>query len=339
MPLQPLPEPPFPAPTRENPVLPPPTPIPDPPKSVETRAAVAVVESVDGTASGAPVLPGQDFTATGFTVIKYPDGTRLEVSRHTKLAGLTQTPGKRIALLDGAVRFDVPRQPVGQPLVVATPQADVTVLGTRFTVTASEGRSRVDVEEGRVRLRRLADRAVIDVPTGHYAIVASGAEFAAVKPVKFVKGVNFNGPAVTIDGQRWMSHDDAVADGLAFTPGVERYTGSVTPRPAVSEEMAAMLNTVVYRQRAAFGLGWSIPNGTYDVYFWVMENSQDNFHRFDISIEGVTVLRDVGKGASLGEWGKLGPFRVTVKDKILNVDLVPRKTDAHLMGLAVFEAP
>jgi hypothetical protein len=336
-PPRPLPEPPDAAPPRELPA--PPAPAPEPAKPVETRTAVAIVESVDGAASGVPILPGQEFTASGLTVIRYADGTRLEMARNTKLAGLTQAPGKRIGLLDGAVKLDVPRQPSGQPLVVATPQADVTVLGTRFTVTSSAGRSRVDVEEGRVRLRRLADRAVIDVPTGHYAVVAPGTEYAAVKAVKFLKGVNFNGPAVTIDGRKWMSHDQAVADGLALSAGVELFSGAVTPRPAVSAETASMLNTSVFRQKSAFSVAWPMPNGTYDVYFWVMENVRDNHRRFDAALEGVTVLRDAGRGAVLGEWGKLGPFRVTVQDGALNIDLIPRKTDAHLMGLAVFEAP
>ena len=328
-------------PPAESPVPPPPAaPTPAPPaRPVETRTAVAVVESIDGKASGTPVAADQEFTATGVTVIKYADGTRLEMARHTRLLGLTQVSGKRIGLAEGMIRFDVPRQPAGQPLVVATPQADVTVLGTRFTVTAAADRSRVDVEEGRVRLRRLADRATIDVPTGHFAVVAPGAEFAAVKPVKFVKGVNFNGTAVTIDGQRWMSHEQAVADGLTFSPGVVLYTGAVTPRPAVSAEMSSMLNTSVFREKSAFSVAWTLPNGTYDVYFWIMENVKDNHRRFDASLEGVPVLRDAGRGAVLGEWGKLGPFRVAVQDGVLNVDLIPRKTDAHLMGLAVFEAP
>jgi hyaluronate lyase len=136
-----------------------------------------------------------------------------------------------------------------------------------------------------------------------------------------------------------MSHEQAVADGLSFTPDVELFSGTVTPRPAVSSETASMLNTSVFRQKTAFGLAWKIPNGTYDVYFWVMENVRDNHRRFDASIEGVPVLRDIGRGAALGDWGKLGPFRVSVQDGVLNVDLIPRKTDAHLMGLAVFEAP
>ena len=340
---RPLPERPVPPEPPRDPAPPaPPTPTPAPeapPRPAETRTAIAVVESVDGAASGAPVLPDQAFTAAGLTVIKYADGTRLELARATRLGGLSLAPGKRIALTDGAVKLDVPRQPAGQPLVVATPQADVTVLGTRFTVTASQDRARVDVEEGRVRIRRLLDRAVVDVKSGHFAIVAPGAEFAAVKTVKFVKAVNFNGAAVTIDGHRWMSHEQAVADGLTFTPGVELFTGTVAPQPAVSAEMAAMLNTSVFRQKQAFGIAWSIPNGTYDVYFWLMENVKDNHRRFDASIEGLPVLRDVGRGATLGEWGKLGPFRVAVKDGVLNVDLIPRKTDAHLMGLAVFESP
>jgi hypothetical protein len=337
---RPAPDRPLPEPPKVIPVPPTPTPtIEAPPAPVETRTAVAVVESVDGAASGAPLLAEQPFAAVGLTVIRYADGTRLELARAGRLTGLSPAPGKRISLAEGSLKLDVPRQPAAQPLVVVTPQADVTVLGTRFTVTASQDRSRVDVEEGRVRIRRLLDRATVDVKSGHFAIVAPGAELAAFKQVKFVKGVNFNGPAVMIEGQSWMSHEQAVADGLGFTPGIELFSGTVTPRPAVSAEMATMLNTSVFRQKAAFGVAWTIPNGTYDVFFWIMENVKDNHRRFDASIEGVPVLRDIGRGAVLGEWGKMGPFRVTVQDGVLNVDLTPRKTDAHLMGLAVFEAP
>lgn len=334
------PEPSLDVPAPAVPTKPPPSSPPAaPPKPEETRIAVALIESVDGAASDAPLLPDRPFQAVGVTVIKFPDGTRLELAPAARLGGLSLTPGKRIELADGTIHLDVPRQPAGQPLVVVTAQADVTVLGTRFTVMSSGGQSRVDVREGRVRVRRLADREAVDVAAGQSTLVAADVDLVAAKPVKFVKAVNFNGPAVTIDRQRWMSHDQAVADGLAFSPAVELFSGAVTPRTPAPADTSLMLSTSVYRQKGAFGITWPIPNGTYDVHLWVMENVRDNHRRFDAALEGVPVLRDIGRGAPLGEWGRLGPVRVTVRDGVLNVDLIPRKADAHLMGLSVFEVP
>jgi len=119
---------------------------------------------------------------TNGTTIRYVDGTTLALAAGTRLrlAAAVNGLGKRAELADGHLMAQVAPQPVGQPLVIATPQAEVTVIGTAFALTCDQDRTRLSVTRGRVRVARLADRAVTDVAAGEYAIAAAGVELRAL---------------------------------------------------------------------------------------------------------------------------------------------------------------
>lgn len=150
----------------------------------------------------------------------------------------------------------------------------------------------------------------------------------------FVRGVNFNGGAVTIEGNAWQSYSAALAEGLTVNaPNVT--TTTVTPSPAADAATNAMLNTAIWKQAADLQVGQPVSNGTYQVYLWVMENYQSNARSFGVRLEGVTVATGVGN-LPLGAWRKYGPYTTTVSDGFLNLDLVAATGDTHLMGMAVF---
>lgn len=69
-------------------------------------------------------------------------------------ARLAETPTlTRIEQGTGRVTYDVaPRRP-GERFVVGTPEAEIEVRGTRFSVDVEDGRTEVDVEHGRVEVR------------------------------------------------------------------------------------------------------------------------------------------------------------------------------------------
>lgn len=165
----------------------PPTPAP---KVETTVSLVASVEAAGGeavhvrkdlrraAAAGSELLPG-DGLETGpksWAVVKFPDGTRVEVGSGSVLAGWKAEGGKRAVLSRGSLMAVVSKQPA--PLVFSTPHGDAAVLGTTLRLVVDETSTRLEVVEGKVRLTR-SDGKAVDVGTGHFAVAATGMELAA----------------------------------------------------------------------------------------------------------------------------------------------------------------
>jgi len=191
---EPLPEPPKPVPKPEPrteepkplpppPPPPPPAPTPEPPKTTtKVEVIVATLESFKGDvlvqgekAKEGPLVAGVKVeTGAGEATLKLADGTKIDLAAETRVDRITNGDGKKIALDQGILTADVKKQPAGQPLVVVTPHAEARVLGTRFTLTVKGDATRLDVQEGRVRLTRLSDKSFVDVGAGSYSIAAPG---------------------------------------------------------------------------------------------------------------------------------------------------------------------
>jgi hypothetical protein len=126
---------------------------------------------------------------------------------------------ERLRVDQGTIRAEIQKQ--GHPFAVTTPHARLTVLGTRFTLTVQDGlkgpepdtehptpnatlpSTRLEVQEGTVRMTRLADGAAVDVLTGHHATVAPGAELVS-RPIDSAR----SRPARTIFLQEFESFRD-----------------------------------------------------------------------------------------------------------------------------------
>jgi len=186
-PPKPLPETPKPAPQPtpepETPKPVPETPKPEPPKTTtKVDVIVATLESFKGDvlvqgekAKEGPLVAGVKVeTGAGEAALKLVDGTKIDLAAETRVDKITNGEGKRIALDQGILTADVKKQPAGQPLVIVTPHAEARVLGTRFTLTVKGDATRLDVQEGRVRLTRLSDKSYVDVGAGSYSIAAPG---------------------------------------------------------------------------------------------------------------------------------------------------------------------
>ncbi|MBA4388710.1 MAG: hypothetical protein C0404_12065 [Verrucomicrobia bacterium] len=116
--------------------------------------------------------------------------TRVELAEGTgfRVQGAGKT-GKQIVLEKGKLIASVAKQPEGSPLVVETPNARMTVLGTRLSAKATPGMTRLDVEAGQVRTDRLSDGATTNVPAGHFTIVRDRIELAAYPAgTRYIKG-------------------------------------------------------------------------------------------------------------------------------------------------------
>jgi hypothetical protein len=152
----------------------------------------------------------------------------------------------------------------------------------------------------------------------------------------FVKGINFNGNTVTIQGNRWLSHRDALAQGLTVV-GALLDSKSVATSPVTDAATAAMLNTSLYAStdQGAISLSQTLPNGTYYFYVWSMENWGSNQHKWDLAAENQKMAGGLGDLA-MHQWRRYGPYGVTVSDGILNLDLRSATGRAMIMGLEIY---
>lgn len=107
--------------------------------------------------------------ALSSAVLLYPDGSRLSLVGDASLT--PSDDGRKSVIFHGGTMFaSIATQPAGRPMLVATPQDKLQVLGTKFTLDASARQTDLSVSEGRVRLTRLRDGISIEVPSGQHVI-------------------------------------------------------------------------------------------------------------------------------------------------------------------------
>ena len=117
----------------------------------------------------------------GFATLSFaPENTSIQMRPSTELMLGLPPRAKRFALRQGTIQAQVARQRPLRPLLVRTPNAEARVVGTKFILTVTTNTTRLDVSEGKVRLTRSGDGALVDVSKDHYAIVAGSVELAAL---------------------------------------------------------------------------------------------------------------------------------------------------------------
>ncbi|SDW57586.1 fibronectin type III domain-containing protein [Paenibacillus sp. CF384] len=149
----------------------------------------------------------------------------------------------------------------------------------------------------------------------------------------FVKGINFNGAAATINGNAWLAESAA---GLTLST-VSRASTSITPSPAVDSATSGMLKTGIWNS-ANFSVDQALTNGSYSVYLWVMENHQNNYRTFNVNLEGAQATTSPIGSLTLGGWQRYGPYAVTVSDGVLDMDVIKVTNDPHLMGMEIYSS-
>ena len=107
-------------------------------------------------------------------VVRLRDGTLLALGTDTEME-LSDDGRKRVVLLRGTFTADVVPQPVGRPMMIRTPTAELEVVGTAFSLAAEPERTHLDVDHGLVRVRRLADDTAVDVSAGREVRVSPDA--------------------------------------------------------------------------------------------------------------------------------------------------------------------
>lgn len=104
-------------------------------------------------------------TDTAMVKVRFADGTRIVLSGPAEV-DIDEAQGKRVRVRYGKLTAEVCKQPAGQPMLVVTPTADLIVVGTAFSVDVQAKTTDLDVTEGLVRMRRLADGSEAEVRPG-----------------------------------------------------------------------------------------------------------------------------------------------------------------------------
>lgn len=204
--------------------------------------------------------------------VTFADGSRLEVAPETQVV-LRAEPAKRLAMERGSVTVDAAPQPAGRPLVVETPDAVATVLGTRFTVDTDGVRTRLEVIEGTVRFASADGGDAEDIRAG------GSSERSAVMTIE---AESFSAPGGL-----------APADGPTDQPYLDVSDG------ASGSAVAIPSTTVGIRRRVA------LPAGAWRCWIrW--RDDRGGPTRFAVSVDGREADRVVGnQRGNVWRWSKV----------------------------------
>ncbi len=163
-------------------------------KKRELRAGLALVP-------GETVETGPGASAT----LTYESSATLALGEQSRVAlpavePAHGTPGGRAAvtLTAGELRVAARPRPVGRPLVVATPHALATVLGTRFSLLVSTESTQMEVQEGQVLFEDLSSESVVTVVAGQKRVARARPSQASV-PAPGPRAAGSTGAAIKHD--------------------------------------------------------------------------------------------------------------------------------------------
>lgn len=134
-------------------------------KAMIKRGAEAVAFKSD-----MPVLPGDALTTMGdaeLEITYLDDGTKVVLYRDTSLLINGNAGGKRTNLSSGTARFEIGIQPDNRPMVLASYNAEATVLEPGIYIQSySSAGTRFMVKEGSLIARRYSDGRTDTVAAG-----------------------------------------------------------------------------------------------------------------------------------------------------------------------------
>jgi hypothetical protein len=149
-------------------------------------------------------------------------------------------------------------------MVLCTPTAEVDVVGTCFTLSAQSGQTMVTVGTGRVRLRRLVDGAVTDVPEGWMAVATLDAsaplESRVIPPLVSRWRQDFDAAPPAIWQGKWIPADATGPGRLKNVLDVSyrQRDGTIVPAQVVSARDPSAFATV--RPDSVLRVKWRVRN-------------------------------------------------------------------------------
>jgi len=124
----------------------------------------------------------ESLSADSWADLKFRDGSTVTISGQSVLT-ISERQQKELHLRTGNLSANVMPQPDGKPMLIHTSTARLEVLGTQLNVEAEPSSTMLSVNRGRVRVTRLADGSVAEVPAEHQ-VVASVDRTAELKVIR-----------------------------------------------------------------------------------------------------------------------------------------------------------
>ncbi len=145
---------------------------------------------------------------------------------------------------------------------------------------------------------------------------------------RFYRGINLNGPAVTIDGNKWQGDDapDFVCNDRAVD------SPDIVLMPPTNKARAKMIHSFRWNRRAQLKVT-GMPKGKYAVYAYLWEDN--NPESFSILLQRKVVARDYYSGRE-GQWRRLGPWIATVTSG--TIDITSSGGAANFSGIEIWRA-
>jgi hypothetical protein len=147
----------------------------------------------------------------------------------------------------------------------------------------------------------------------------------------FVRGIALGGEEVTIDGQRWLGHDLALANGLALGTGTTVAPRAPIAAPRLDFDTKSMLDGGLIAS-GQVRLSQELPNGDYEVTVWVAGAQGVDPALLTLRLGGTEVATGTTTGAPT--WARLGPHFTSVSKRKLDIG-VSGLSGAHLAGVAI----
>lgn len=167
-------------------------------------------------------------------LLRFPDGTTVELSSggRARVQSGVSANAKRLDLQRGGLLARVTKQKPGEPLVITTPQAHATVLGTTFRVRIETSGTRLVVDEGRIAFARPAGGEVVEVPAGRSALAGVDGTLALIEPLK---------PVVVAKRTPWIPLPFSPTGGRPFADD-SPYNQVIPAKPVLDAQSLAMTN-------------------------------------------------------------------------------------------------
>lgn len=147
----------------------------------------------------------------------FEDGSKITLTGQSTLT-VSDEGQKLLRLRNGSLSADVNDQPESTPMVIRTHLAELTVLGTQFNMKVDGLSTVVSVNEGVLRVKRLADNKQVDVNATQQIVVAASRqpEFnATIRPQSVTQWAS-QLPGGIIYGNWSMEYSALVASPLLW---------------------------------------------------------------------------------------------------------------------------
>ncbi|MBC6607468.1 T9SS type A sorting domain-containing protein [Hymenobacter sp. BT188] len=146
----------------------------------------------------------------------------------------------------------------------------------------------------------------------------------------FYRGININGNALTLDGNKWEASGSAANVNIA---GEYFSNQNVTLNPSTDAERTQMIRSSIGSRNAGIEFS-NVSSGNYFVYLYIWE---DNFSmRFNVSVQGQLVQSDVISGLA-GSWTRLGPYAAAVTNGQLTINATGTD-NANISGVELWKS-